>query len=143
MRSAVRRLATVAASLVLATVTTTVVTASPAAAATSGGWCNTASVTYSKKGDWISVPARITRGTDTVLCTMGRGSYSGAVAQLQRTLNRCYGEHLKVDRAFGPKTKAALERAQRAHRIKRDGVYGPQSARTLRHPAERGGCKPM
>lgn len=67
-------------------------------------------------------------------CSLVEGNVGDGVYQLQEELNACYGEHLDVDGEFGRLTKAALIRAQQSHGIVANGQYGPQSARTLRHP---------
>jgi peptidoglycan hydrolase-like protein with peptidoglycan-binding domain len=59
------------------------------------------------------------------------------VRALQDTLNKCYatviGKQLKVDGSYGSLTQAAVAKAQKWHRIKQDGIYGPQTAGTIYH----------
>jgi peptidoglycan hydrolase-like protein with peptidoglycan-binding domain len=76
-------------------------------------------------------------------CTMGQGSLSNAVAELQDSLNRCHSQNIDVDREFGPRTRAALIATQRDLHISADGVYGPQTARAMSHVIVAGGgrCK--
>jgi Putative peptidoglycan binding domain len=76
-------------------------------------------------------------------CVMGQGAVSGAVAELQDSLNRCHGRNIAVDRQFGPRTRAALVQTQRELGIAADGVYGPQTARAMSHLIVSGGgrCK--
>jgi peptidoglycan hydrolase-like protein with peptidoglycan-binding domain len=67
-------------------------------------------------------------------CSLVQGNKGYGVRELQFELNECYGEHLERDGDFGRLTKEALVRAQQSHGITANGQYGPQSARTLRHP---------
>ncbi len=43
------------------------------------------------------------------------------------------GISIRLDGRFGPATRAALVKVQQYHRISADGVYGPQTARTILH----------
>jgi hypothetical protein len=97
---------------------------------------------------WVRTPAAFT-GPDsaTAGCTLSYGMTGAKVKALQDTLNICYSNRdhgwelgavklgfapLAVDGQFGTKTKTALTLAQTYHKIKIDGVYGPQTAATLR-----------
>ena len=76
-------------------------------------------------------------------CHMQRGNVSNAVRSLQNHLNLCYSSAsgavghvskispLTVDGNFGGNTEAALKTVQAYHGISADGVYGPQTRRTL------------
>jgi len=55
-----------------------------------------------------------------------RGSTGGAVRELQAYLN-AWGGSLVVDGDFGPRTEAGVAAFQDAHRIKVDGIVGPQT----------------
>jgi len=81
--------------------------------------------------------------TFTPNCVMASGAGpNNAVGQLQTSLNKCHGKALRVDREFGPKTRAALIQVQQSLHITADGVYGPQTARAMRHaPVGSGACK--
>jgi len=68
-----------------------------------------------------------------VSCNMVRGTNSGAVRQLQRSMNVCYGEHLVLDGDFGGNTEAALRRTQAKAGTAADGQYGPNTRRAMRH----------
>ena len=46
---------------------------------------------------------------------------------------RNLGINLLQDGKFGPLTRAALVKVQKHHGISADGVYGPQTARTILH----------
>lgn len=132
-----RRRVTLAALLLALIAGTLIATSSPASASTP--YCRT-TIWQGTSGRTILVPAAVSSWR----CYMGRGSHSTAVAALQRSMNNCYpqviGERLRVDGAFGPRTQTALQRVQRYLHIHRDGVYGPQTALTMRHTAYGGGC---
>ncbi|WP_191838978.1 peptidoglycan-binding domain-containing protein [Catellatospora chokoriensis] len=71
-------------------------------------------------------------------CTMAPGlTNHWGVRALQTSLNSCYlsviKTPLKVDGSYGPKTKAAVDLAQKWHKITRDGIYGPQTAAAMYH----------
>ncbi len=54
--------------------------------------------------------------------TLRRGSKGTAVKQVQIYLNENWGESLKVDGIFGPKTEAAVERMQKKAGIRQTGI---------------------
>jgi hypothetical protein len=58
------------------------------------------------------------------------GSTGTSVKLIQAALNR-YGAHLVVDGIFGPLTRAAVIRFQRAHGLEADGIVGPITWRAL------------
>jgi peptidoglycan hydrolase-like protein with peptidoglycan-binding domain len=64
---------------------------------------------------------------------MSQGANSEAVRILQNTLNYCYSENLTPDSDFGPLTKTALIRAQKAAGAARDGHYGPETRSKIEH----------
>ncbi|HZM74578.1 MAG TPA: peptidoglycan-binding domain-containing protein [Candidatus Limnocylindrales bacterium] len=74
-------------------------------------------------------------------CTMRYSNTGEDVWTLQEGLNLCYGTNtgrnlginLRQDGQFGPATRAALVKVQQYHRISADGIYGPQTARTILH----------
>ncbi|WP_422444067.1 spore cortex-lytic enzyme [Thermoanaerobacterium sp. DL9XJH110] len=71
--------------------------------------------------------------------TLRQGSRGRDVAQLQQKLNTLGFWAGKVDGIFGPKTKAAVKRFQRARGIRVDGIVGPQTFRALKvYPSYRG-----
>ncbi|MET7949656.1 peptidoglycan-binding domain-containing protein [Micromonospora sp. NPDC005324] len=95
-------------------------------------------------GDRLFTMPTVGNGTNNLNCVLSRGNQSGAVSNLQRHLNACYwsgssagghrnvfGTALVVDGNFGGNTASALAAAQRSHSIADDGVYGPQTRRTL------------
>lgn len=58
-------------------------------------------------------------------CLLSASQYgSGATKALQTAMNKCYGESLTVDGAFGSKTTAALKRTQTKIGVTSDGIYG-------------------
>lgn len=90
--------------------------------------------------------ARYSDGTWRWSCLLSKGAHNAAVYRLQTDINACYGPtpqwggvklglRLATDGDFGPATKAALIQVQRYHKITADGVYGPQTALTMRHSA--------
>jgi N-acetylmuramoyl-L-alanine amidase len=56
--------------------------------------------------------------------TLRRGSSGAPVAALQEALN-AHGAGIRVDRAFGPATDAAVREFQRSRRLETDGIVGP------------------
>ena len=106
-----------------------------------------ASAPYCRSSTWQATSQRtvlVPSVNGSWRCYMGRGAHSAAVSALQRSLNACYatviGTRLRVDGVFGSRTQAALLRVQRKLHIRRDGIYGPQTALSMRHLAYRGGC---
>lgn len=96
-------------------------------------------------GVWTPA-ARYSDGSYRWSCLLSRGAHNIAVLTLQQTINSCYGTtpqrggiklglRLAEDADFGPATKAALIKVQQYHRISADGIYGPQTATTIRHQA--------
>jgi hypothetical protein len=61
---------------------------------------------------------------------LATGMAGADVAGLQRRLNRD-GAGLRVDGVFGPKTKQAVIRFQRTHRLAPDGIVGPKTRAVL------------
>src|SRR5262245_15714513 len=111
--------------------------AAPAAAATPN--CNIHMVLTNPSGRDIFIPGW--DGTFAPDCLMRQGDFGNDVAQLQSTMNKCDQEHLAVDRAFGPLTRAALVRTQRKVGVAQDGVYGPLTRRAMVHQVVgSGGC---
>jgi peptidoglycan hydrolase-like protein with peptidoglycan-binding domain len=88
----------------------------------SHGWCSTTSPTVNQAGGWVYLPVTSSGSSH---CIMRQGARGVQVETLQFALNHCYGENLRYDGDFGPLTRRALERAQRADNINDDGVYGP------------------
>jgi hypothetical protein len=113
------------------------VPAAPAMAATP--YCNVAIVHTNSAGQDLFMPGSDFNFSFTPDCIMAQGAFGNHVAQLQSTMNTCYGEHLTVDRDFGPLTKAALKRTQTKVHVQSDGVYGPQTRRAMVHRIVAGG----
>ena len=86
-------------------------------------------------------------------CMLAKGNQSAAVKSLQSDLNLCYstttslpgsiksfGPKLDADGIFGSLTMAALKAAQSNYAgILHDGVYGPQTRKTIVFPVDDGG----
>jgi hypothetical protein len=70
-------------------------------------------------------------------CTLRYGAKGNAVLSLQDNINNCYfgllHYYIDSDSSFGNQTRTALTAIQRHHGIAADGVYGPQTARAIRH----------
>ncbi|HZM81324.1 MAG TPA: peptidoglycan-binding domain-containing protein [Candidatus Limnocylindrales bacterium] len=74
-------------------------------------------------------------------CVMRQTNIGEDVRTMQEGLNLCYGTstgrnlgiNVSQDGNFGPLTRAALIKVQQYHGISADGVYGPQTARTILH----------
>jgi hypothetical protein len=98
---------------------------SPASPANAYPQCTTFAVYHG-----ANVPST---SSGSVTCQMGQGAQSTAVLYLQYTLNYCYNAGLSQDGEFGPKTKAALIRAQAAAHAGQDGVYGPETRSKIMH----------
>lgn len=65
-------------------------------------------------------------------CRLAYGDKSEAVTVLQRHLSACNGVSLSIDGVFGPATRDAVIRVQRAGRVTADGIYGPQTASVVK-----------
>jgi peptidoglycan hydrolase-like protein with peptidoglycan-binding domain len=110
-------------------------TATPAMAVPQCSWAN--SGTYNDT--YVPVAGSF---PGTPACIMGRGANSDAVDALQHSMNACYGERLATDGIFGANTQAALIRTQRKVGVSVDGVYGPVTARAMKHvPVSSGSCR--
>jgi hypothetical protein len=78
-------------------------------------------------GDFKQFVPSAERNTNDA-CMLMEGSRGDLVRYLQDALRLCYREaQLVSDGIYGPRTAAAVKRAQQAHNIPADGVYGPQT----------------
>lgn len=68
---------------------------------------------------------------DNVDCLLRRGDRGDGAKRLQQTLVDCYDADLVRDGIFGPRTEAALKRAQSLARTPADGIYGPATRRAI------------
>jgi Putative peptidoglycan binding domain len=87
----------------------------------------------------VSIPT-VDYGLTDWDCTMTVGAHNYGVYWLQIALIRCYGQNIAADAEFGWATQWALANAQRIHRIPDDGVYGPQTRRTIMWRTEYNTC---
>ena len=71
------------------------------------------------------VPTSSPSGGDVTLPTIQLGAHGGYVKSLQALLVEKAGQHIGVDGAFGPATRAAVLNVQRFFRLSPDGVVGP------------------
>ena len=82
--------------------------------------------------------------THSAQSSLKEGSEGSEVAALQRNLaglgySDAHGRALHPDGDFGPSTKAAVEKFQRAHHMTADGIAGPETLNALRmavHPPQ-------
>lgn len=140
-----RKIAPLAAGLaVLLTVAVGPVVAQPASALVS---CTGTSV-FVHGGVRFTIPTN----DGSTNCMLAKGNHSAAVKSLQNDLNLCYSTstslpgsiksfspRLDPDSDFGDLTKAALKAAQSNYSgILHDGVYGPQTRKTIVFPVDDG-----
>lgn len=120
------------------------VTSAPSASAVS--ICSTVEgiTTPARNGGYVWAPVTGFTSGYSINCEMWSGhtgsSYSLSAEKLQNSLNWCYGENLAADGVFGWRTEDALWRAQGDEGIKKDGIYGLESARNILHHKNGGGC---
>ncbi|MFE7394905.1 peptidoglycan-binding domain-containing protein [Streptomyces sp. NPDC057582] len=100
--------------------------ASPAAAT---GPCS-GSTWFYYGGYWHRIPTT-TDNSGNRQCHLQQGLVGGGVGELQRNLNRCYGQSLALDNNYGPKTTQAVRYAQSRLNINVDGVFGPQTSNAM------------
>jgi hypothetical protein len=112
----------------------------------------TGNSTITRSGLSFTLPS-VGNNTGNLNCMLGVGNQSVAVRNLQANLNNCYwtgsnasgsrdvfSPALAVDGIYGTRTKAALAAVQRHHGIDDDGIYGPQTRRTILFLADNGGA---
>ena len=84
-------------------------------------------------------------GTNTS-CILTSGVNTGTdpgtspVYWLQYNLNKCYGQALTIDGAYGAKTAAAVKYAQSVAGVSADGVYGPNTRSAIKWETEHTGA---
>jgi hypothetical protein len=79
-------------------------------------------------GNFDAAVPSTTNGSGNFDCIDGIGNSGPAVAEIQRSLNHCYGQNLMVDSQYGQQTSNAMKVAQRRLGLpvsEQDGVYGP------------------
>ena len=78
---------------------------------------------------WVSQSA----GGSQASAVAASGLSTTATARIQRDLKKLGFFHGPVTGYYGPLTTAAVKRFQRSAGLKADGIWGPKSARALRH----------
>ncbi|EHA51164.1 hypothetical protein MGG_10023 [Pyricularia oryzae 70-15] len=88
------------------------------------GYCNTSKNVQGRANGLVAKYPAISGGGSCILKDSALGA---GVSTLQTALNRCYAAGLDVDGDFGPKTTAAVKKAQRAEGgLDVDGIWGPK-----------------
>ncbi|TLS21394.1 uncharacterized protein PpBr36_10242 [Pyricularia pennisetigena] len=89
------------------------------------GYCNTSKNVQGRANGLVAKYPAISGGGSCILKDSATGN---GVSTLQTALNRCYAAGLDVDGDFGPKTTAAVKKAQRAEGgLDVDGIWGPKT----------------
>ncbi|ELQ38922.1 hypothetical protein OOU_Y34scaffold00519g1 [Pyricularia oryzae Y34] len=89
------------------------------------GYCNTSKNVQGRANGLVAKYPAISGGGSCILKDSALGA---GVSTLQTALNRCYAAGLDVDGDFGPKTTAAVKKAQRAEGgLDVDGIWGPKT----------------
>lgn len=135
-----RRIASIAAAVLL--VTCGIVLASPGLASAASSCTSGSDFLLSPEvGDGFAAVPTVGSGTFQADCDLGYGNSSTAVQLLQLSLNACYGYSLTVDGIYGSLTQAAVEYVQSITGISVDGIYGPQTRNAMKwRPTEGSGC---
>lgn len=93
------------------------------------GYCNTSKNVQGRANGLVAKYPAISGGGSCILKDSALGA---GVSTLQTALNRCYAAGLDVDGDFGPKTTAAVKKAQRAEGgLDVDGIWGPKVSRVF------------
>lgn len=112
---------------VLACTTAGLVTVAPPA--TAAATC--AGVSKFGTGKGVHLRPTTTNGSGSINCVLGSGSRGKGVEELQKTLKQCYGQAVAVDGVFGTQTRSAVVNAQAFHGLPRDGVFGPNTSKSM------------
>lgn len=96
-------------------------------------YCPGGSSRYAGNGWWAWLPAAVgrTTGSGHFACYLKLGDRGFGVTLLQNSLRDCYHASLPATGYYGAQTKATVERVQRLHGIKVDGVYGPATMKAM------------
>ena len=129
MRHVRRRALSALAALALALGGAAAATAVAAPASAATPICNGHYVPAGNRG----VPGFVSGSSTTYKCTLYQGRTGDPVRWLQDTLKNCSGQKIAIDGRFGPATRAALVAAQKKAGVTADGVYGPVTAKALKH----------
>ncbi|MBB1243779.1 peptidoglycan-binding protein [Streptomyces durbertensis] len=114
------------AATMLASATLTIAAAPTAAAATT---CSERDYLNIKGGYRAAIPATSSYSYN---CILREGNRGPAVKALQDSLAICNYGKIERDGIFGPKTTAALKKAQSAAKVSADGVYGPKTRDSIK-----------
>jgi zinc D-Ala-D-Ala carboxypeptidase len=92
----------------------------------------------------VTAPAAHADTCYTWTRTLSEGASGSDVAQLQIRVAgwAAYHDYIAIDGAFGPKTKAAVTRFQRAYGLTADGIAGPQTYSKI-YELQDGDCTPI
>lgn len=104
--------------------------AAPATSATAH--CGYSRVFYGSVYD-MRLPT-ISSTNHSYACQLSYGDSGEGVRTLQWILNKCYGAGLTIDKQFGSKTRAALQRVQNAEGVDDDGIYGSDTRAAMKVP---------
>ncbi|MET7395923.1 peptidoglycan-binding domain-containing protein [Dactylosporangium sp. NPDC005572] len=124
----VRRCTTVVSATALALGLAVGLTATPASAAT---YPSCTQVAYYGAGGLVRPEPAVATGNHA--CTLGRGNQGEPVRVLQKALNLCYGQNIRVDAVFGPQTETAMRNVQQWIKtyvdagLTVDGIFGPRT----------------
>jgi peptidoglycan hydrolase-like protein with peptidoglycan-binding domain len=96
-------------------------------------YCAVGGGRYAGNGWWAWLPATVGRTTGTAhfACYLKPGDRGYGVRVLQNSLRDCYRASLPATGYYGAQTKATVERVQRLHGIRVDGIYGPATMKAM------------
>lgn len=101
------------------------------------GWCNAAKQVTGEDGYRMTYPYYKSGPKASFDCIMKDGSKGDGVHAMQVSLNICHGGGIAEDGKYGPKTKAAVEKAQKEVHVKVDGSWGPVTGAAMNWDASK------